>query len=76
MSEQITISIVSGIVVALIIWLIKVIKNKADTNKIIKFLTNSKQNTEYVFRLNHAIASDTNLSEEREFVICAVNQKQ
>jgi len=71
MGEQIIIGIVSGIAVLIIIGIIKMIKDKSDTNKIISCLQNSLKTTDHTFRSNHAIASDTNLSEERVRKICS-----
>jgi len=71
MGDQIIISIVSGIAIVIILGIIKIIKDKADTNKIIKYLTGSLKTTEHTFRSNHAISSGTNLSEERVRNLCS-----
>ena len=69
--SNIIIGIISGVTVALLIWLIKTINSKIDTHKIIIFLQKSKATTKHTFRSNHAISSATNLSEERVRTLCS-----
>ena len=71
MSDQIFTGIISGIAVIIIIGIIKMVKDKSDTNKIISYLQESLKTTDYKFRSNHAITSDTNLSEERVRNLCS-----
>ena len=71
MSDQILIGIVSGIAVIIIIGIVKMVKDKSDTNKIIAFLQTSSNSTDYTFRSNHAIAAETNLSEEKVRNLCS-----
>ena len=67
--------IVSGIIVAVLIWFAKVAKDWKDTHTILKFLQKSKRNTPHRFRSNHAIASETNLSEDRVRKLCSKSKK-
>ena len=71
MSDQILIGIISGIAVIIIIGIVKMIKDKSDTNKIISYLQASLKTSDYKLRSNHAIASETNLSEERVRNLCS-----
>ncbi len=70
-SDQIILLIASALVVAILLGVFKVISDKRDTNTIIAFLKDSEAATEDRFRSNHAIASDTNLSEERVRKLCS-----
>lgn len=76
MKEQIITGIVSGLVVAISLWLVKIARDIKDTKAIINFLRKSKEATEYSFRSNHAIASNTHLSEERVRKLCSKSRKK
>ena len=70
MQEQIITGIVSGLAVALVIWVTKLVRNKRDTDRITDFLARSKETTGFSFRSTHAIASATHISEERVRTLC------
>jgi hypothetical protein len=73
--DQLLIGIVSGIAVITILGIVNIIKNKADTRKIMTFLTHSLETTGHTFRSNHVIASETNLSEKRVRTLCSNSKK-
>ena len=75
MNEQIIIGIVSGIAVIAIAAIVKHAKDKIDTNKIISFLEASANDTDFTYRSNYAISSETNLSEERVRKLCSKSKK-
>ncbi len=75
LSDQILIAIVSGLIVAILLGAWKVAHDRRDTNKIVTFLKNSEATTENTFRSNHAISSNTNLSEERVRKLCSKSNK-
>ena len=75
LSNQIIIGIISSLVVAIMLGAWKIIHDRRDTNKIISFLKNSAATTKNTFRSNHAISSDTNLSEERVRKLCSKSKK-
>ncbi len=79
MKELLNNQIVQGILVtlicALIFWLFGWVRFKIDENKILTFLKASNAETEYTFRNEPAISSDTNLSEDRVHKVCAKSSK-
>ncbi len=75
LSDQIIIGIVSGVIVVVLLGIWKVIHDQKDTDKIITFLNNSEATTDNTFRSNHAISSDTNLSEDRVRKLCSKSRK-
>ena len=75
MRDQIIAGIVSALVIALSAGAWKVFHDWKDTCKIIVFLKDSKETTDFKFRSNNAIASDTNLSEERVRKLCSKSKK-
>ena len=75
MSDQIITGIVSTLVVAILLGIWKVFRDKKDTGKIVFFLRNSKATTDNTFRSNHAISSGTNISEERVRNLCSKCEK-
>ncbi len=79
MKELLNNQIVEGILVtlicALMFWIFKWERFKLDEKKILTFLKASKSKTEYLFRSEPAISSDTNLSEDRVHKVCAKSNK-
>ncbi|GMQ89580.1 MAG: hypothetical protein BMS9Abin09_1082 [Gammaproteobacteria bacterium] len=79
MKELFNNNVVQGVIVTLIgafiLWLVSYIRFKMDEKKIHKFLTASTANTEFTFRSEHRIASETNLSEERVHKVCSKSKK-
>lgn len=75
MRDEIIIGVVSGLAVAILMWVVKVIRDAKHTQSILKFLRNSKESTEFSFRSNYAIASATNLSEDRVRKLCSKSKK-
>lgn len=75
MIKQIIIGVIISLVVSLCLCFIRFLRNVKDTKKIINYLKNSKEKTGYSFRSNHAIASDTHLTEERVRTLCSRSKK-
>jgi len=79
MSELLNNQIVQGILVtiacAFIFWIVAQVRFKRDESKILAFLKTSKDKTEFTFRGEPAISSETNLSEERINKVCSKSNK-
>ena len=71
--------IIQGVIITLvgtaIIWFIAWVRFKKDESAILKFLNTSKGTTEYTFRGEPAISSETNLSEGRVHNVCSKSSK-
>ena len=68
-------TVVGSILVALIMWLITRAKNERIETKIISFLEESRNDTDYLFRSTNSISSALNLSEEKINKICSSSKK-
>jgi hypothetical protein len=68
-------AIVAGLILAIIFWLIKEIKDKKDSQAIYQFLLDSQKKTEYTFRSTAAISSATRIPESRVAELCSRNKK-
>ena len=58
-------AVIATLICAFIFWAFSWFRFKKDERSILSFLQSSIKNTEFTFRSEHAISSDTNLSEER-----------
>ncbi len=68
-------ALAATIIGAVIVWLIRVVKDWKDSQTIYQFLLNSKEKTEYTFRSTAAISSATSISEARVAELCSRNKK-
>ena len=68
-------SVIGALIVALILWLIGLMRSRAHENKILEFMRKSEIDTSHKFRSTHAISSAINLSEERIRKICSKSKK-
>ena len=79
MNELLNNQIVQGILVTLAcafkFWVVAQVRFKIDESKILAFLKTSKDQTEFTFRGEPAISSETNLSEERINKVCSKSNK-
>ena len=79
MKELLSNQMVQGILVTLacpfVFWVITQIRYKVDEGKILAFLKTSKKETEYTFRSEPAISSETNLSEDSVNKVCGKSNK-
>jgi hypothetical protein len=57
--------IIAAIVVALLGWLVKVLRDRRDSSAIYEFLIQSAAHTEHTFRTTHAISAATHIPESR-----------
>jgi hypothetical protein len=65
MEREIVAGTIAAIVVALLGWLAKVLRDRRDTNAIYRFLMQSAADTEHTFRTTHAISAGTHIPETR-----------
>ena len=65
----------AALIAAFVIWVIRAIRMQIDEKKIIAFLEKSAAETELHFRTTHAVASATNLSEERVSKLCSRSRR-
>lgn len=68
-------TLIGATIISIISWLLRFKRNIKDTNSILSFLEASKGDTEYTFRSTEAIASNTNLTENRVASLCAKHSK-
>ena len=71
LNNNIAQGVIITLVAAFVLWVIGRVRFKFDENKILKFLRNSKNETEFTFRGEPAISSETNLSEDRVHKVCS-----
>jgi len=68
-------AVIATLICAAIFWVFNWFRYKKDESKILTFLQDSIEKTDFIFRSEHAISSETNLSEERVHNICSKSSK-
>ena len=71
LNSQIAQGVLVTLICAVLFWIVSLFRYKIDENKIITFLRKSKNETDYTFRGEPAISSETNLSEDRVNKVCS-----
>ena len=75
LNNNIVQNVIAALIVALIIWGIAWLRFKIDENNILNILKKSKTETEYTFRGEPFLSSESNLSEDRTHKVCAKSKK-
>ena len=75
MGLELVIGILATLIASFIVGSIRFFINKKDTNKILSFLEESKNDTDLEFRSNHAISSETDLTEDRVRKLCSKSKR-
>lgn len=75
LNNPITQGVIVTIICALIFWLVGWVRFKIDEKTIFNILVKSKAETEYTFRGEPYISSESNLSEDRVHKVCAKSKK-
>ncbi|GHH61593.1 hypothetical protein [[Pseudomonas] boreopolis] len=70
-SNALASSLTAAAILGGLAWVAKAKEDRRDSQKIYKFLLDSKENTGFTFRTTEAISSHTGLSESRVALLCA-----
>jgi hypothetical protein len=64
-------AVVAGLILAGLAWTIKKLKDRSDSQRIYKFISDSDQ----TFRTTHAISSETHIPESRVAELCSQDKR-
>jgi hypothetical protein len=75
MEGEIIAATIAAIVVGLLGWLVKVVRDRRDSDAIYRFLVESAADTKHTFRTTHAISSGTHIPETRVAALAGRDQR-